>query len=136
MKNKGTTLVEIMIATLIFTVALAALLGCVTAILYLVDTSREQAVAISDLRTIMERIRATSFSNIPVQFPDGVADGGGINPYDQIVSGTGNYSLSAEQITVTYTDVNADPLEIRVTVSWQDKRGGAQSVSASTFRTR
>ncbi|MDD5255281.1 MAG: hypothetical protein PHR11_04425 [Candidatus Omnitrophica bacterium] len=133
MRNKGTTLVEILIATLIFTVALAALLGVVVSILYLIDTSREEAIAVTDLRSLMERIRATGFSSITAQFPNGVADGSAGNTYQDVVGG---YRLSAETITVTYADTSADPLEIRAVLTWQDKRGRTHTVATSTFRTR
>lgn len=132
-KNQGTTLIEILVATLVFTVALGALLSAITASLYLVDLSREQAIAVSDLRNIMERIRATAFNNIVVQFPDADVDGPAGNSYSSIVGG---YRLNNQSMTVTYPDVNSDPLEIRVRLAWQDKRGRAQSVAASTFRTR
>ncbi len=130
---RGTTLIEVLVATLVFTVALGALLSSVTASLYLVDLSRQQQMATADIANIMERIRATPFNNIVALFPNGDVDGPAGNPYQTVVGG---YRLSNEQITVTYPNPNADPLEVRVTLTWQDTRRHAQSVAFSTFVTR
>jgi len=72
--KKGTTLVEVMVATLIFVVALGALLSSITELLCLVDLSKEQTIAVTDLRNMMEKIRATAFSDMQAQFPDAVVD--------------------------------------------------------------
>ena len=132
-KNKGTTLVEIMVATLVFVVALGALLSCITALLYLVDLSKEQTLGVSDSRNIMEKIRATAFVDMQAQFPDALEDGPSSGSYSTILGG---YALSNEHITVTYANINTDPLEIKVNVSWLDKRGHARNTSMSTFKTR
>ena len=130
--NKGMTLIEILIATLIFTVAVGALLSSLTSVLYLIDLAKGQTVASSDLRNMMEEIRVTPFVNILSEFPDSVVDGPN-NSYQSIVGG---YNLDNEHITATYTDVNSDPLEIRVNLSWQDRRGRNHNTSLSTFKTR
>jgi len=120
LNNKSMSLVEILVAMFVFTIALGALLNCILSIIYLLDVSKETTIAVSDSRTMMERIRATPFSNIPANFPDSVADGVGGNSYQNIL---GSYTLKNEHITVTYANVNADPLEIKIEVTWRDKRG-------------
>jgi Tfp pilus assembly protein PilV len=131
--KKGTTLVEVMVATLIFVVALGALLSSITELLCLVDLSKEQTIAVTDLRNMMEKIRATAFSDMQAQFPDAVADDSSTGRYLAIL---GDYRLSNEQVTITYANVSSDPLEIRARVSWFDKRRRARNVSISTFKTR
>jgi prepilin-type N-terminal cleavage/methylation domain-containing protein len=132
-RHKGMTLIEILIATLIFTLALGALLNGIMAALYLIDQSRNQTIATNDLRNMMEKIRATSFADMFLLFPDSVADGPGNNRYQTYVGG---YSLTNEHITVTYADTLVDPLEIKVNLTWQDKRGRTYNASISTFKTR
>jgi len=132
-KNIGATLLELVVATLVFSVALGALLSGMTTILQLIDHSRDQTVAVTDLRNMLEKIRATAFANMQARFPNGVANGPAGNRYSTLLGG---YTLRNEQITVTYPSVGADPLEIRVTVNWQDKRSRNWAVSGSTFKTR
>lgn len=130
---KGVTLFELLIATLVFTIALGGLLSSLMAILDLIDANKDETIATTDLRNMMERIRATAFDNMVLLFPDGVADGPFTNPYQNIV---GNYSLNSEHITVTYSDIISDPLEVKIKVSWLDKRARAYNTSMSTFKTR
>lgn len=132
-RRQGTTLVEILVALLVFSLALGALLNTLTVIVDLVDTSRDKVVAISHLKNIMERIRATPFDYIAMRFSNGTVDGPTGNPYVNIV---GNYTLNNEQIVVTYTNPNSDPLEIKSSLSWQSIKGRSYNVSLSTFRTR
>ena len=131
--KKGTSLIEILVATFIFACASAALLSSLTGALYLINTAKDQTAAISDSRNIMERIRASSFADMALLFPDAASDGPANNRYQDIVGG---YSLNNEHIAVTYPNINADPLEILVDITWQDKRGRAQETSISTFKTR
>lgn len=131
--NKGTTLIEILIATFVFTVAVGALLNSLTAVLYLIDLSKDQTIANSDLRNMMERIKVTSFADMLWFFPDSVVEGPAYNSYQSIVGG---YILNNEHINVTYANPFSDPLEIEVSLNWQDKRGRSHNRSISTFKTR
>jgi len=131
--TKGMTLVEVLVATLVFTMALGALLSSILTILYFIDISKAQTIAITDLRNVMERIRATPFANTVSSFPDNIADGPLGNPYQTIVGG---YTLNNEHIRATYANTHSDPLEIKVTLTWQDKRGRPYNTAISTFKTR
>lgn len=131
--NKGMTLIEIMVAAAVFVIGLAALLSGLLSAVYFVDNSRDTTIAVSDLRTMMEHIRSTAFNDLTTDFPNTVQDGPGGNNYSAIVGG---YALRNEHITVTYTNPAADPLEINVSLTWQDKRGRSYSSSMSTYMTR
>jgi hypothetical protein len=131
--NRGLTLVEILIAMFVFTLALAALLSSIVAVLYLIDLSKDFTVAYSDIRNMMEDIRTTPFANMLSLFPDGLVDGPVSNRYSDLVGG---YLLGNEHITVTYADVTSDPLEVKVILTWQDKHARTQTASASTFKAR
>ena len=124
---------EIMVAAAVFVVGLAALLSGLLSAVYFMEHSRETTIAVSDLRTIMEHIRSTPFSDLTTNFPNAVQDGPTGNNYPAIVGG---YALHNEHITVTYTDPSTDPLEINVSLTWQDKRGRSYSSSMSTYMTR
>jgi Tfp pilus assembly protein PilV len=131
--HRGATLVEVLVATIIFSLALTALLGSMVAINDLLDLNRERSQATLDLKSMLERVRATPFSNIITRFPNGTVDGPGLWPYSSIV---GNYTLRAQHITVTFANPNTDPLEIKTTLTWLDKQGRNRNASMATFRTR
>lgn len=126
-------MLELMIATLIFTIAAAGLISSVSAIITLTELSRENTIASSDLRTLLERVKATPFSDLLTDFPNGTIDGPSTNRYVNIV---GNYTLRNEHITVTYANITTDPLEIRANLTWQDKKGRNYTAIMSTVATR
>lgn len=131
--NKAITLIEVLIATFIFVLAFGGLLSSILASVYLLSLGKEQTVAISDLRNMMERIRSTPFENMLSLFPNSTVDGPASKPYSNIVGG---YALNNEHIIVTYPSTTSDPLEVKVNVSWRDARTRIQNISASTFKTR
>ena len=131
--TKGVTLIETAVAAMVFTIAIIGLVNAVLSSAHLIENSKNTTIAAADLTNIMEKICATPFNSITTQFPDAVADGPGSSPYSSILGG---YTLSNEQITVSYADANSDPLEILVTSTWQNRGGRTYSASMSTFRTR
>lgn len=133
LKQKGTTLVELLIASMILVVAFGGLCSSLAATVFIIDTARDETQAITDLRNIMERIRSTPLSNVVSLFPHNVANGPGSNPYSAIVGG---FQLTAEAITISYQDPNTDPLEIYAQVQWQDRRGTLRNMVLSTAKTR
>jgi prepilin-type N-terminal cleavage/methylation domain-containing protein len=132
-KKRGMTLIEVLIAALIFSVALGVLLSSIGAIVDLLDIAQDSTQATGDLKSMMERIRATPFDAITTRFTNGTIDGPVTNPYTAIVGG---YNLRDEHLTVSYVNPNIDPLEILIMATWQDKKGRAFNTTMSTFRTR
>lgn len=131
--NKGMTFIEILVAILIFSLALGPLLNSLLAGLYLIQLSKDQTIAVSDLRNMLEDMRATAFTNMFSLFPNSVVDGPVSNSYQSVVGG---YALMDEHITVTYVNVRPDLLEIKVNLIWKDRRSNNQNASIYTFKTR
>ena len=145
--NKGFSLIEMLVVLVLSVIAIVALLYSLISTFPLTELAREQTIAVSHLRNMMEEIRSTSFDHIlgPSAgfpnglFPQGVIDGPpdpnnpGFTLYQTIVGG---YALAGEQITINYANPNADPLEINVALAWQDRRGRNFNASVSTFKTR
>ena len=131
-QHAGMSLVEILIALVVFIIAGG---GLMVAHLYGSQLS-EQAMAtvkaVNDLDDIMECIRATPFDTVTAAFPDGLPNGGGAGDYSAMVGG---YTLVGEQITVRYPLQTPERLEILVTVNWT-QRGRARSTSLSTLKTK
>lgn len=131
--RKGISLIDILVSLFILTLSGAALLSLLLSALYFIDLSREQSIAVSDLRNMMESVRATPFSNMPANFPNNTQDGPSSRRYYTLIGG---YNLRSEHITVTYANTLSDPLEVKVTLSWQNKYGRLMSSSMSTFKAR
>ncbi len=131
--KRAMTLIEVLIAALIFSLVLGTILGSLEAIVDFLDYTRDSSQSTADLKNMMERLRATPFDSLTTKFTNGVTDGPGSNLYTTIVGG---YTLRNEHITVSYVNPNVDPLEIKVTNAWQDKKGHSYNASTVTFRTR
>jgi prepilin-type N-terminal cleavage/methylation domain-containing protein len=132
-RNKGMTLVEVLIAAMVLSMAAGAILSSMNAVLEIIDAARDRTQATSDLRTMLERVKATPFDNLIARFPNGTVDNSGNDTYSGIV---GSYVLTNQHIVVTYPDPNAEPLEVSVVLSWQDKRGRSKNASMHTYRAR
>jgi len=109
---------ELLLAVAVLIVSLIAVLGAYHSALHLTEVSRQAAVALNDLKDMMERIKETPFNAIATNFPNGVVGGPGGNPYNTIVGG---YTLGQEQVTVTYPNPGTDPLEVTVTLNWTNQ---------------
>ncbi|MCM8788084.1 MAG: hypothetical protein NC935_08580 [Candidatus Omnitrophica bacterium] len=141
------TLVEILIGTFVFIIAASSLLTSLANIFYLIDTASDTTAIVSDLRSILEKIRSTSFADVTTCFRNNTIDGGLIDGScildRDFINGNlrypvmiGGYSIENEHITVIYANNTTDPLEICVTADWQDKRGRLHNISIATFKTR
>ena len=99
----------------------------------LIELARERTIAVSHLRNMMEEIRSTPFASVRTSFPNNFVDSSATNRYVNII---GTYELRGETITVTYANVIANPLEIRVDLNWLDRRRGSPCIlSVYTFKT-
>ena len=124
---KGFIFIELIIATFVFVIALAALSASYLAMLNLVEIARSLTVATKDAENVMERIQSTNFTKIVSSFPAGAS----VSPLPGQT-----FSLEAEQIIVTYPQgTGVDPLEIKATVSYS-RKGRLLSQNIRTLRTK
>jgi prepilin-type N-terminal cleavage/methylation domain-containing protein len=128
----GFSLIELSIAILLMVFGvLSAFYSQITAA-NLLRSLREHNAAVADLETCMERIMLLPIDVIPR--PTGLyASGAPIAAFT-------NLHLPGEQIVATYPNMVAatvpDPLEIRLTATWNDWRGRQQSLPLTTMKTR
>ncbi len=129
----GITLVEILLAITIMVFTTVAIMQFYLSSLALSETNKEATVAMAHLTNMMEAIKCTPFSNMLTDFPNGVSDGTINNNYATLVGG---YVLKDEHIVVSYVNPSIDPLEIMVSVSWQDRGRVTRTKYLATKRTR
>lgn len=132
--SRGVTLVELLLAIVIFAIAGVGLLSSYHWALQLMEVGQQSSVATNDLKDIMERIKATPFTRLNTDFPHGVANGpAGQFTYTNVVGGA--YTLPGEQITVTHSpNTAADPRELIVQLTWTSA-GRTYQRSVRTLRT-
>lgn len=125
----GFSLLELMIAVVILAVGvLSAFHGQVSS-LNLLRSARERNTAMSDLEACMEAILSEPLLDIPTTFPPGAS----VPAFDGL-------NLPAQQLVPTYPGFAGgpvpEPLEIRLTATWNDWRGRPQAVRLASVRTR
>ncbi len=133
-QRRGMTLVELLLALMVLTIAGVGILGAYQHALHLTEVSQQSTLALNDLNDMMEKIKSTPFSQLTPAFPNGAVNGvlgGGPDLYSAIVGG---YGLNQEQITVTHQpSIAADPRELVVEVSWTN-RGRVYRRQLATMR--
>jgi type II secretory pathway pseudopilin PulG len=129
----GITLVETLLAITIMVFATVAIMQFYLSSLVLSEINKEGTVAMAHLTNMMEAIKCTPFSNMLTDFANGVSDGTTNNNYATLV---GSYILKDEHIVVSYVNPSIDPLEIMVSVSWQDRSRVTRIRYLATKRTR
>ena len=103
--NEGFTLVELMVAAFILSIAIIGILLGYVKCLDLNEMSRNSTIAVAATKSQMEQIKNTAFNQIFANFDDATFTSAGING-----------------IGVTYVD-NTNPTLLQITVSfcWQQK---------------
>jgi hypothetical protein len=127
---RGVTLVEIVLALVMFVIAGGGLVGAHLYSHQLAESATHTMRAVDDGEDLMEHIRATAFDVLLARFPAGVPDGGATD-YATLVGG---YTLDGQQIVVTYPSQTPGRLEVLVTVTWVE-RLRPRAVTLSTVRT-
>lgn len=125
-KITGLTLPELLMAALILVYALCGLIALFINCNGLNEANRNTSVAVSHAQYIMESIRDTGFANMKT-----LIDGGNWD-WDSAEITSNNLSpLRNESIDAQATGTR--PLEVTVTVSWQDKIGRNRTLPITTL---
>ena len=127
MKKKGFTLSELMIAVLILSVGLLAILGLYISLTSSIQKARQLTIAAKDAGSIFEQIQGLTLPTIKNNKENSTY-------WNSLI----DKSLTQETISVsnnnsTDTTWDNDPLELEVTVSWKDKGQNRQINLSSKF---
>ena len=126
LKERGFTLIEILMTVGIFVITTVALVGLNVSVAAMNESSRNLTQAMAGGRVILEQIRNASVG--------GLAAVTGTN-WTTWAAANNLTSLNDESVTVAYVDPAADPLNVTVTVNWSE-RGRARSAAVNTLVTR
>jgi len=114
-RNKGFTLLELLIAIVFITTALFPLLTALTATITVSTASDSEIMAVNLVQTKIEEIKNTSFHSI-------ISESLGTVP---------NYPAYEREVIVASTEANL--LDVAVIVYWSPEAGVAKSVSLETY---
>lgn len=141
--RRGFTFMELVVAMFVFTTAALAIIGALLAAQALAEGSRNLTSAVTDARTVLERIRrdvqaspdVATFAD-PAASPEYEAADYEAWVGSQQVAGTGFLNLTNEQVDVAYGNPGGDPLDVTVTVTWTERGGRQRTATLQTQMTR
>ena len=124
----GFTFVELLITMGVVVFALLGLMTTNAAIQQNSEVAFERSMAVQDANQVLEQIRDSSATgtfpqNVTTAFPNGGAVGGFA-------------SLTNQNVTVSYADTAANPLDVTVTVNWQSNGQRNATTSLRTLVTQ
>jgi Tfp pilus assembly protein PilV len=125
---RGISLIEVLIASAIFILALVPFFMTLVVSMEQIALSREVTIANDDAKDVLERLKTIPFPDITTQYPNNSHPGASV---------VGGFMLPDEDITISYpAGTGAVPLAIEVTVTWTTRKGTPRSDTYRTARTQ
>lgn len=141
--SAGFTIVELLVALLIFLIAVGSAFATFQASAQLTESARNRMVALQDATSVLEEIKTLNLQSIMTTLPAQLSSGqfnSKLRTFNSNETPTGQSvsALNSEQITLTSNPqiiTGATTLAtFTVTVSWQEVRGRQLSLSLTTQR--
>lgn len=127
--KKGFTLSELLLAAAILAFVLCALLYSFISCMLLNEANRNLTGAVIHAEYVMEEMRNVDFSLVSTNIAAGYWDWN-----NQTIAAKGLTALRNETIDTQAS--GTDPLDVTVTVSWQDRNARNRSMSLETLISR
>ena len=127
-------MIELLVAITVTTIAILGALSAESMCTKLNRTSHETNRATADVQSAMEELLLLPIASIPDPNRGGVAPGAAVPAYDDL-------HLPQEAVVATFPNYDGagsvpDPLEVVLTVTWQDAAGRDRSLTVSSMKTR
>ncbi len=126
--SKGFSLAELLLAFAILVFVLAGLLLLFMNCLILNEANRNLTIATSHAQYVLEEIKNTDFADVKTQ-----VDGGSWDWNAAEIGAEGLTALTNESIDTSAS--GTDPLDIRVSVSWQDRNSKNRNIELRSLFT-
>jgi prepilin-type N-terminal cleavage/methylation domain-containing protein len=131
--RSGFTLIELMLCVTVLVVAISTAVASQLVAFNLLKTSRETDIAMGDLQGAMEELVLRNIDTLPIAGSP-YAAGQPIVAFDDL-------HLRNESIVATYPNYVAgsqvpDPLQIVVTMTWNDYLGRPRTLRLASMRTK
>lgn len=127
MSERGFTLTELVIAAAVMVIAILSMMQSSFSVMNVSQASYQKSVAMQDANTLLENMRDLAATGT---FPANVT---GTYANNSTVS----YSnLPSETATITYASSTANPLDVRVTVSYLENSVRSTSVTVRSYITQ
>lgn len=123
----GFTLAELLIATLILSFALTQILILFMNCMASNEASRNLSAAVTHAEYVLEDVRDTTFSSIAASITNGTFN------YADAAAVTAEGLKALKNETITASSSGTNPLNVTVTVSWQDHGGRVRTKSLQTI---
>lgn len=138
--QRGMTLLELMFACGILAVALSMIFGSLISITIMNRVNAGSTVAISALSSIMEELNTLPFDQIKTYVPPPLQTPGVQHAVtvELVLPGAGGGEPTTVPIPLPngFSGAIPNPVEIRVTLVWQESSGHAFQLTAATTRGR
>ncbi|MDO8730253.1 MAG: prepilin-type N-terminal cleavage/methylation domain-containing protein [Candidatus Omnitrophota bacterium] len=133
-RRSGFTLIEVMMATVVFAGSMVAFAAFYSSIGRMSESSRDLTQAMNDAHVVLEAMRDTAQTNgltgangVTGRYPEGP----NLAVTLGLITVSGLRTLPNETITVDYVNAAADPLQVVLQVNW-DQRGYGRSRAITT----
>ena len=127
--NKGFTLFEIMISSMIIVTAIIGVVGTLGNLLVLSELNRGKTIAVLHGQYIMETIKENGFIDLETDINNGDYDYTttelGANPF--------NFDVLLNETVDTQVVTGGNPMRVAVTVSWQDRMNNVRTITFETL---
>ena len=135
MNERGFTLIEVMLTVGIAVLAILGTIATNVMIRQSVESAQEQTLAYQDASRVIEQMR-NGANTVSSDFQESVADAAD----DAETNEKSLPAASNEVIDVTFVDDDADPLDVTVNVTWNNRGllglDAQRSISVRTLITR
>ncbi len=133
--ENGVTLVELVIAAGILTVAMVLLMGGLIEMNQTNAISENQAVASAQLESVVEEIQSLSYEDLLAYQPPAF-DGLGADSAIVVEAFRSNGGTVMLPVGATFSETLPNPAPVRVRIVWVDLQGRAYASAVSTFHRR